>query len=277
MRSILTNEKYKGDALLQKCYTIDFLTKKTKKNEGEVPQYYVKQSHEAIISPEIYDLVQDELKKREQAKVNHSCRSIFSSKIICRECGGFYGPKVWHSTDKYRKKIWQCNNKFKNKEKCKTPHLTEEQIKEEFVKEFNRLIVNKDEIIKDCEDAILELTNTENIDAEISKLQEENEALINLMKNLIYENSRKAIDQDEYNKKYDSYTEKHEKIKNDISKLEEKKQSLKVRREKISLFMDNLRKADAIISEFDETLWHTMVENVIIHDNKKMEFRFRNY
>ena len=277
VRSILTNEKYKGDALLQKCYTIDFLTKKTKKNEGEVPQYYVKQSHEAIISPEIYDLVQDELKKREQAKVNHSCRSIFSSKIICGECGGFYGPKVWHSTDKYRKKIWQCNNKFKNKEKCKTPNLTEDQIKEEFVKEFNRLIANKDEIIKDCENAILELTNTDNIDAEISRLQEENEALINLMKNLIYENSRKAIDQDKYNQKYDSYTEKHEKIKNAISKLEEKKQNLKVRREKISLFMDNLRKTTgSIISEFDETLWHTMVENVIICEDKKMEFKFRN-
>ena len=254
----------------------DFLTKKRKKNEGEVPQYYVKQSHEAIISPEIYDLVQDELKKREQAKVNHSCRSIFSSKIICRECGGFYGPKVWHSTDKYRKIIWQCNNKFKNKEKCKTPNLTEDQIKEEFVKEFNRLIANKDEIIKDCENAILELTNTDNIDDEISKLQEENEALINLMKNLIYENSRKAIDQDKYNQKYDSYTEKHKKIKSEISKLEEKKQNLKVRREKISLFMDNLGKTGTIISEFDETLWHTMVENVIICEDKKMEFKFRN-
>ena len=60
IKSILTNEKYKGDALLQKCYTIDFLTKKRKKNEGEIPQYYVKNSHQAIISPEIYDLVQEE-------------------------------------------------------------------------------------------------------------------------------------------------------------------------------------------------------------------------
>ena len=96
------------------------------------------------------------------------------------------------------------------------------------------------------------------------------------MKNLIYENSRKAIDQDEYNQKYDSYTNQHEKIKSEISKLEEKKQNLKVRREKISLFMDNLGKTDAIISEFDETLWHTMVENVIICEDKKMKFKFRN-
>lgn len=158
IRSILTNEKYKGDALLQKCYTVDFLTKKQKKNEGEVPQYYVKNSHEAIISPEVYDLAQNELKNRAKGNVNHSSASPFSSKIICGECGGFYGSKVWHSNDKYRKIIWQCNNKFKNKNKCKTPHLTEEQIKNEFVKAFNNLISNKDKVIKDCENTVFTLS-----------------------------------------------------------------------------------------------------------------------
>ena len=130
VHSILTNEKYKGDALLQKCYTVDFLTKKKKKNNGEIPQYYVKNNHEAIISPEIYDLVQDEMKKRKLSKCGHSSTSPFSSKIVCGECGGFYGSKVWHSNSKYKRVIWQCNKKFKNKEKCKTPHLSEEQIKE---------------------------------------------------------------------------------------------------------------------------------------------------
>lgn len=143
VKSILKNEKYKGDALLQKCYTVDFLTKKQKVNEGEIPQYYVKNSHEAIISPEVYDLVESEFKKRESSNFNHSCISPFSSKIMCGECGGFYGSKVWHSNDKYRKVIWQCNNKFKNKAKCTTPHLTEKQIKEEFVRVFNNLINNK--------------------------------------------------------------------------------------------------------------------------------------
>lgn len=64
VRSILTNEKYKGDALLQKSYTVDFLTKKTKTNEGEVPQYYVENNHEAIIDPQIFELVQAEIAKR---------------------------------------------------------------------------------------------------------------------------------------------------------------------------------------------------------------------
>lgn len=63
VRSILTNEKYKGDALLQKRYTVDFLTKKTKANQGEVPQYYVENDHEAIVSPQVFDLAQEEIKK----------------------------------------------------------------------------------------------------------------------------------------------------------------------------------------------------------------------
>ena len=58
VESILQNEKYKGAALLQKCFTVDFLTKKRKVNEGEVPQYYVKHSHEPIITPEEFDKVQ---------------------------------------------------------------------------------------------------------------------------------------------------------------------------------------------------------------------------
>lgn len=150
VRNIILNEKYKGDALLQKCYTVDFLTKKRKKNEGEVPQYYVKNSHEAIISPEVYDLVQAEIKKRAQSPRIFSSSSPFSSKIECAECGSFYGSKVWHSNSKYRRVVWRCNAKYKDKEKCKTLHVYEEKIKEEFVKAFNTLIENKYEVIKDC-------------------------------------------------------------------------------------------------------------------------------
>lgn len=171
--------------------------------------------------------------------------------------------------------IWQCNNKFKNKKKCKTPHLTEEQIKKEFVKAFNNLISNKDEIIKNCKDAILELTNTKNIDDEISKLQKENESVINLMKNLIYENSRKAIDQAVYNEKYDSYTGKYEKIKSELSKLEDKKQDLKVCTDRIKIFIENLKSSNKLIDEFDERLWYTMVDKALAYTNGNLYFQFK--
>ena len=99
IRSILANEKYKGDALLQKVYTTDFLTKKKKKNNGEVPQYYVKDNHTAIIDEKTFALVQTKLAGRTPGQNRLSSVSIFSSKIVCGDCGGWYGPKVWHSTD----------------------------------------------------------------------------------------------------------------------------------------------------------------------------------
>ena len=79
------NEKYKGDALLQKRYTVDFLTKKKKVNKGEVPQYYVEGSHDAIIAPSVFDAVQKQMAIRHPGKNRHSCVSIFSGKIIVNE------------------------------------------------------------------------------------------------------------------------------------------------------------------------------------------------
>ena len=153
VNSILRNEKYKGDALLQKSYTTDFLTKKTKKNEGEIPQYYVKNSHPAIITPEIFDMVQHEFEKRKDMK-SRSGNNIFSSKIVCGDCGCFYGAKTWHSNNKYRRRIWQCNNKYKNEKRCQTPIIREAQIKEKFADVINRLIQNKARVISDCEKII---------------------------------------------------------------------------------------------------------------------------
>ena len=110
--AILSNEKYKGDALLQKSFTVDFLTKEKKKNEGEIPQYYVTGNHEAIIPPSTFDRVQRLLEQRKAGKNRISSVSIYSSKIKCGDCGSWYGSKTWHSTSKYRQKIWQCNHKF---------------------------------------------------------------------------------------------------------------------------------------------------------------------
>ena len=72
VESILTNEKYKGAALLQKTFTVDFLTKKIKVNEGEVPQYYVQDSHPAIVDTDVFDLVQIELARRKELKGQYS-------------------------------------------------------------------------------------------------------------------------------------------------------------------------------------------------------------
>ena len=136
--SILTNEKYKGDALLQKTFCTDFLTKKMKGNEGEVPQYYAESSHLAIIEPEVFGMAQDELARRKRAGRSHYGTSCFAGKIVCGCCDGLYGSKARHSTDKCRRVIWQCNGKFKGKRD--TPHPTEEAIQRKFLAAFNEML-----------------------------------------------------------------------------------------------------------------------------------------
>lgn len=118
VRSILSNEKYKGDALLQKTFTVDYLQKKIKKNEGELPQYYVEGDHEPIISPWLFDYVQKRLDMRLELNNNHySGMTLFSSKLICGKCGSIYGPKPWHSTT-YNHLVWQCRRRHSQSQKC---------------------------------------------------------------------------------------------------------------------------------------------------------------
>lgn len=120
VHSILTNEKYKGDALLQKYYISDFLTKKEKKNKGELPQFYVTGDHEAIISPLLFDYVQEQIQSRNEGG-RYSGVRLFSSKLICGDCGAHFGSRSWHSTT-YNDLVWQCGNRHKNG--CKAvPHI----------------------------------------------------------------------------------------------------------------------------------------------------------
>ncbi|GHU52464.1 hypothetical protein FACS1894132_02160 [Clostridia bacterium] len=139
VQSILKNEKYAGNAVLQKKFTVDFLTKKVKVNEGEVPQYFVENSHSAIVSAETFKLAQGEIQRRKAIGKRLSGSGLFVCKIVCGDCDGFYGSKVWHSNTEHRCVIWQCNHKYKGEDTCRTPHLTEDEIKNRFCVGFQSI------------------------------------------------------------------------------------------------------------------------------------------
>ena len=98
--------------------TVDFLSKKMKINEGEILPYYVSNSHLAIIDPEEWNMVQTKFTKRKQHRGRYSGNCILASHLVCSDCDAFFGSKVWHSTGKYCKVIWLCNNKLKENDKC---------------------------------------------------------------------------------------------------------------------------------------------------------------
>jgi hypothetical protein len=155
IRKMLTNEKYKGDALLQKTYTVDFLSKKRADNTGQVPQYYVEDSHPAIIDKEMWEAVQLEMDRRKAYAFEHGIEKLehattsnhFAGRVICGCCGQVYGRKVWNSTDdRLRRIIWRCNGKYvvKGKKGCDSSHIDDEVLYQAFVGALNIMIGNKD-------------------------------------------------------------------------------------------------------------------------------------
>ena len=275
VRSILTNEKYKGDALLQKSYTVDFLTKKKKVNEGEIPQYYVEGNHEAIISPDVFEQVQRELERRKQGKGRHSGVHLFSGKIKCGQCGEWYGSKVWHSNSKYRRVIWQCNHKFDGDEKCATPHLTEEDIKMMFVSAVNQLITQKDAIIAVLTASLDTAFDLTALKAEQAELESEMTVVSDLIQKCIYENAHVALDQVEYQKRYDGLTARFDAAKARYESLDETIRSKQSRRATIEDFLATLKDAN-LVDTFDTALWCGLVDFVTVHSKDDVRFTFKN-
>ena len=268
------NLGFESLTLRQKCFTVDFLTKKRKVNEGEVPQYYVEHSHEPIITPEEFDKVQTELARRKQISRQYSGKSIFSSRIICEDCGSYFGSKVWNSTSKYRRVIWQCNGKFKGEHKCETPHLDEETIKARFVTALNAIIESKDNILEDCRLMQATLTDCTGIDTEIESLLEEIDVVTELTKRCIAENSQTAQNQEEYAARYNGFVERYEKAKAQLEQLRTTKTAREAQAEAIGAFMFEMQELDTI-NEFDEKLWLTIIDTVTVHADGRMTFKFQ--
>ena len=273
--NILKNVKYKGDALLQKYYTVDFLTKKKRVNTGEVQQYYVENAHPGIVDATVFEMVQQELAKRGKSGSRHSGGSIFSSRIKCGECGAWYGSKTWHSTTKYRRVIYQCNKKFKGKEKCATPHLYEDTIKQHFITAANKLMAGKDEIIANFELIKQALFDTADLEAEQAALQSEMAVITELIKEAVAENAHVALDQMEYNRKHAALVERYKAAKDRSDEVTATASDKKARAIALEAFISALAN-QGLIEVFDEQLWCSLVDYVTIEGDGKMVFVFKN-
>lgn len=274
VESILKNEKYKGAALLQKTFTTDFLTKKKKQNEGEIPQYYVEDSHPAIISKEVYSLVQQEFEKRKNSKNYMTTSSCFSEKIFCGNCGGMYGSKVWHSNSKYKRTIWQCNNKFKNKEKCKTLHLSEIELQEAFVKIFNELVENREELVTFIEETVLKVCDVSEFERKLCLAKTEINTKLEAVNEYVKLNSRTVIPQNEYAETFNNLMTEYETAQEKQQQLEKDKNEAYIRNQKCKDFIEIL-KQNIILQNFDEQLFNGMVEKISVFEDKLI-FQFKD-
>lgn len=276
VRRMLCNEKYKGDALLQKTYTTDFLYKKRKVNKGEIPQYYVENNHEAIINPAIFDKVQLIMQSRKPGRNRHSGVHIFSSKIKCGCCGSWYGSKVWHSNDKYKKVIWQCNHKYKNAQKCDTPSLTEEEIKNAFVRAVNRVLHEKGDAIDDFVTIQEPLFDTCALQAERRFLTTEINVLNEEIKNVICENARVAKNQQEYSRRFDALSDTRF---SKMARLDTVTAEIKDKTVRLAMIRDFIRaiqEMDGILTEFRNDYWNCLIDYVTVYSKSDIRFTFKD-
>ncbi len=191
---ILRNEKYKGDVLLQKSYTVDYLTKTTAKNKGEVTQYYIENNHEGIVSREIFDMVQDELQRRASLysgknPSRYSSKYALSGKVICGECGAKYRRVTW-SRNGTKKIVWRCSERLKNGIKnCKnSPTIYEEDLHKAILDSLKEMLPKSYDIAKKVRNEIESVLNKNNdnnpqtVQRRIQNLKKEAEILRNILR-----------------------------------------------------------------------------------------------
>ena len=271
-----------------------------------MPQYYVEDSYPAIIAPEQFALVQDIFAERSR-NPKHSGATIFSGRIRCGCCGGWYGSKVWHSNDKYRRVIWQCNHKFKDKTRCSTPHLTEDQVKDAFVRMANKLYADREFYITELTAIKDRLADTTVLEKERRILDEQLGIDVKAVNDLIARNARVAQNQKEYNERYDALVSRYEDTERKRDAIVEQIDQIMIRRRKIERFIDSVKDLPGVLTscasirfpytfgklsrsaarpspiktgfdgnpgtEFDESLWAALVDSMTVYSKDRIVFR----
>ena len=269
INNILRNEKYIGDALLQKTYTVDFLTKKRVKNNGLVPQYYVENSHEAIIPREIFMQVQEELVRRRLIhKSPNGKNRVFSSShclaniVYCGVCGEFYRRIHWYNRGK-KSIVWRCISRLENTGLfCDARTVPESQIEQVLVKAINQTLCDRDTFLSILKKNIETVLNHENDTtlADIDKRLEE------LQTELLKLASSKADYEDVADEIYRLREEKQKAQLDNVGRDELKK--------RITDMGNFLQKQPTSITEYDEALVRRLIEKVTVYEDKfTVEFK----
>lgn len=276
---MISNEKYVGDLMGQKSYTVDPISHKQLVNYGEKEQYYVRDHHEAIITREVWDKAQDILKKRSQAmipngkkhKSKYSLRYPFSSKIVCGYCGCSYVRKMGNKINggDGRTIYWVCHTRNRKSKDCSKAFTIKETLLEQiFIKLFNNLINNKHETKNKLFNAIKSVLEENNYQIDIQKLEEDKTKLQNRLSKLVDMRLDGSIDKDTYVLKEKEIKNNLEDIKvqqKEIERLDSENKNISKRLEEVEKIIN----VPSALTEFDKYIFESLVEKIIIGEVKE--------
>lgn len=270
VKKILQNEKYIGDALLQKTYTVDFLSKKRVVNNGIVPQYYVENSHEAIIPRDLYMQVQEKLVRRtnlrsgkDGSKRVYSSRYAISSIVFCGECGDIYRRVHWNNRGK-KYIVWRCVNRLEEKgSDCTSPTISEVDLQNAVLKAINQTISERDEFIGILMDNIATVLG--------EKFDKDTDAVDRKLEELQSELIKQANSKEDY-----------EAMVDEIYRLREVKQETlehnaerHTKRQRVKEMEEFLKKQGSGIAEYEDKLVRQLVVQVTVQE-KQLIVRFKS-
>ena len=269
INKILRNEKYMGDALLQKTYTTDFLTKKRIKNNGTVPQYYVESDHEAIIPKDIFLLVQEELVRRRVVRTSkngkrrsYSCKHCFAQMVFCGDCGQFYRRVHWNNRG-CKSIVWRCCSRLENTgHACRSRTVNEGLLEQVSIDAINQVLCEKDDFLKTLQSNIAtvirqgDTLSPEVIDERLQELQKE------LLK--------KANQKDDY----DAIADEILRLRDMRKQAEVNSTRMDEQLKQINSLQDFIKSQPTIVTEFDELLVKRLIAKITVFESQFIvEFR----
>ena len=269
INKILRNEKYMGDALLQKTYTTDFLTKKRIKNNGTVPQYYVESDHEAIIPKDIFLLVQEELVRRRVVRTskngkrrNYSCKHCFAQMVFCGDCGQFYRRVHWNNRG-CKSIVWRCCSRLENTgHACRSRTVNEGLLEQVSIDAINQVLCEKDDFLKTLQSniaTVIRQGDTLSPEVIYERLQE-------LQKELL----KKANQKDDY----DAIADEILRLRDMRKQAEVNSTRMDEQLKQINSLQDFIKSQPTIVTEFDELLVKRLIAKITVFESQFIvEFR----
>ena len=275
--SILTNEKYCGDVLLQKTYIDDCINKKVKKNTGQLPMYLVQNHHEGIISRETFDAAQAELARRSAGKSpskknaptgrsRYSSKYALSDRLYCGECGTRYQRCTWRNRDGSKRIVWRCVSRvdYGNKYCHDSPTLDEEPLHRAILAAINSAVNDKDNIVYNLKAAMeKELTPAAGQQLSLSEIDDRLEQLNTEFSKVLAEASESG-DQAAYSDRFREIMQKQTALKAQRDEI----QWLLAESGKATAHIEQCRQAaettPSAITEWDDALIRQVVESVTV-------------
>lgn len=272
---IIKNEKYKGDILLGKTFTVDPISKRRLENLGEEDQFYIKNHHEPIVSEEVFEKAHQILNRRNinRGKIGdgntkrekYSRKYAFSCLLECGFCGGTLTRRKWHSGSQYSKVIWQCVTATKKgKKHCpNSKGIPEQAIEGAFVESYKILNSNNKDILDEFLERMEKSLNSSSINKKLEKVLQNIEVLETKKNKLVDLRLEDIIDSETYEIKFTSLTQKQDELIIERKKLQEIALNENDIKQRLKEFKNTLQQ-NKVLPEFDRHVFESIVEKVIV-------------